>query len=84
MYRREINILSRIAHLVGLICEDYSGMQVNKTYRKIHFKEAVFLLLQVSSHTGWTKFKSTFLNDVLIYGSIVPYYRYCAPTFYAK
>jgi hypothetical protein len=51
---------------------------------KIHFKEGVFFLLQVLSHTGWTKSKSTFLNNVLIYGSIVLYYRYCAPTFYVK
>ena len=40
---------------------------------RIQFKEAVFFLLQVLSLTGWTKSKSTFLNDVLIYGSIVPY-----------
>jgi len=31
MYRREINILSRIVHLVGFICKIVQGCTVNKS-----------------------------------------------------
>jgi len=31
MYRREINTLSRIVHLVGFICKIVQGCTVNKT-----------------------------------------------------
>ena len=38
MYRREINILTRIVHLVGLISKIIHGCTVNKTYKKKCYK----------------------------------------------